>query len=319
VAARTESHYRPEVSAAPQPSTVVATETRDGSRPFGDLNLPAWFVPALTIGSLTPFLLGSLALVLRRAFAGGLIPPPMSVMLLLAASCAAMTTAARYLAPMVSCPWQRTVVPAGWVVAWVFLASAVTVPNTPLAGLAILWATVGGVIGMAYRGQLPRMLCSIFPLVRLGRRLAGWLLPSPAHANGSAEQATLTPLRPTSLRIVDPELASTEGSAELPLPAGVDQQLLRGVNELGVPYVSGKLRVVMTAHQRQACAHIMFCPPLEHSVDLEVDIIDGPDAEVTVGTILPQGARFDVRLGTTEDHAIELWLEYYGQAVPPEA
>ncbi len=115
------------------------------------------------------------------------------------------------------------------------------------------------------------------------------------HASDSApdsQQQAVTPRwQPESITEIGER---DEGPAFL--PAEVDQQWKRSTLEDGSQVVQGMVRVRFAAGQRTTSAHLAFCPPLAGSLELEFEQVDGPEARIQLGQLLPHGARLDIRL-----------------------
>ena len=84
----------------------------------------------------------------------------------------------------------------------------------------------------------------------------------------------------------------------------VTQWMSRRVTDDG-ELVEGWLRVEFSASQREATAHVSFCPPLSSPPEIETEDLDGTDLEIRVGTAFPFGARLTVRRSgsTTQPHS----------------
>jgi hypothetical protein len=61
--------------------------------------------------------------------------------------------------------------------------------------------------------------------------------------------------------------------------------------------------------QRQATLHVAFCPPLERVPVIEMEIMDGAEAELKVGVAYCHGARIEVRLGEPADEDCAVVVE----------
>ncbi|MBC8114659.1 MAG: hypothetical protein H7062_09800, partial [Candidatus Saccharimonas sp.] len=74
----------------------------------------------------------------------------------------------------------------------------------------------------------------------------------------------------------------------------VTQWMSRRVTDDG-ELVEGWLRVEFPVGQREATAHVSFCPPLSGPPVIETEDLDGGDLEIRVGTAFPFGTRLTVR------------------------
>lgn len=172
-------------------------------------------------------------------------------------------------------------------VALLALAVSLSLPGSGLAGLAALWAPIVALESWAAwrfwlrRGRaIPR---------RRGRPTAE-LLDS---AMGMIAAATMT----------EP---STDGD--------LTQQFMRSRSADGCETLSGWLRLAFAPGQRQATAHLAFCPPFDHAPLLEVRQADGPTARVKTAQLLAYGARLDVKLSAPADSSLTIRLEFSARA-----
>jgi hypothetical protein len=79
------------------------------------------------------------------------------------------------------------------------------------------------------------------------------------------------------------------------------QRLVRVRDADGGEAIHGTLRADFVAGQRQATLHVGFCPPLQRAPVVEVEVGDGPDAEVKVSQAFAHGARLEVRLAAVAE------------------
>jgi hypothetical protein len=77
----------------------------------------------------------------------------------------------------------------------------------------------------------------------------------------------------------------------------------------GVERVHGTLVAEFAAGQRQATVYVGFCPPLPRVPVIEVETVDGPDAELKVGQALCHGAQIEVRLPRPATEACTVIVE----------
>ena len=96
----------------------------------------------------------------------------------------------------------------------------------------------------------------------------------------------------------DDELANNESTQD----EDVTQWMSRRVTDDG-ELVEGWLRVEFPAGQREATAHVSFCPPLSGPPKIETEDLDGAELEIRVGTAFPFGARLTVRRSGSTAHA----------------
>lgn len=79
---------------------------------------------------------------------------------------------------------------------------------------------------------------------------------------------------------------------------GMTQWMSRRLTDDG-ELIEGWLRIEFPAGQREATAHVSFCPPLSGPPQIETEDLDGADLEIRVGTAFPFGARLTVRRSST--------------------
>jgi hypothetical protein len=86
--------------------------------------------------------------------------------------------------------------------------------------------------------------------------------------------------------------------------AGVElQRVIRQRDEEGVEAIRAQLAAEFAARQRNATLHVGFCPPLAALPRVEVQAIDGPEAEVKVSQAFAHGARLELRLSEAAEQA----------------
>jgi hypothetical protein len=88
------------------------------------------------------------------------------------------------------------------------------------------------------------------------------------------------------------------------------QRVVRVREEDGTEAIQAMLRAEFVAGQRQATLHVAFCPPLERVPVIEVETVDGAEAELKVAQAYCHGARVEVRLTepAEEDCAVAVEL-----------
>lgn len=99
--------------------------------------------------------------------------------------------------------------------------------------------------------------------------------------------------------------------AEAPLPREVFQQVTRRREE-DKELIAVSIRVAFAAGQRIAVEHVAFCPPLLKTPKLAAEVLDGPNAAVSLTNIQPFGIRAEVRLEERADEACEVLVEVHG-------
>jgi hypothetical protein len=87
------------------------------------------------------------------------------------------------------------------------------------------------------------------------------------------------------------------------------QTIVRVRSADGVESIRGTLRAEFAAGQRHATLYVGFCPPLERLPDVEVEVVDGPDAAVKVVQALAHGVQLELRLAEPADEACVATVE----------
>lgn len=237
-----------------------------------------------------------------RRVAGALSRPLPAAALVGVGLSGAMVTAAVRLA------WQavRTdrrpaaIVWGALTVSLVTAAIAVSLPESSLAGMILLWSAILVEEGWAwgrgfFRAREPRAV----------RRAA-----------------------PASARTVDqPCQPAAEWAADAPPQDHVTQQLTRLQQPDGTERLQGWLRTAFEAGQRLASLHIAFCPPFSHGPEANLQQIAGPEVRVKKVQVFPFGARFDLKLAVPAEAPMEVLLRFIAEApgkepghgVPPSA
>jgi hypothetical protein len=197
-----------------------------------------------------------------------------------------------------------------------------------IAGLGLLLAT-GWRMGWLARGKQPSTLSLMaLAIPGFGAFLMLCVLSLPGTASWALMLTWLgfftaeavwwwlayTALRPPITRrpiqrSVVPELVAGEMEiADAPLPSEVFQQVTR--SRVGdKEQIAVSIRVAFAAAQRIAVEHVAFCPPLLKTPKLAAEVLDGPDAAVSLTSIQPFGIRLEVRLEEPTDEACEVLVE----------
>ncbi len=100
-----------------------------------------------------------------------------------------------------------------------------------------------------------------------------------------------------------------EAADDEPSP-DIVQQLIRRRESDGGEWVTGVVRVAFEPGQKTAHAHVAFCPPFLTTPSCEAEPVSGPNAELKVAQVLPQGARFDVRLDELPREPVDVLIEF---------
>jgi hypothetical protein len=161
-----------------------------------------------------------------------------------------------------------------------------------------------------------------------------WLLPLPllfgdhfsrvAFLNTRDASGGVHPRGPREASVADSHSNVMEASGVLPLTPPFEggelegeplQQLTRVRDAEGVESIHGTLHAELAAGQRHATLHVGFCPPLEGSPTIEVEVIDGPDATVKVVQAFAHGARFELRLAEPAEEPCRARIEFAASPV----
>jgi hypothetical protein len=100
-----------------------------------------------------------------------------------------------------------------------------------------------------------------------------------------------------------------EGSDDGGFDHNVLQRVVRVRGEDGCETIHATLRAEFVAGQRQATLHFGFCPPLARLPVIEVETVDGPEAELKVGAAYCHGARVEVRLSEPAEESCSVLVE----------
>ncbi len=95
------------------------------------------------------------------------------------------------------------------------------------------------------------------------------------------------------------------------------QQLTRVRDVMGVESLYGILRAEFTKGQQTATIHVGFCPPLNYTPTVNVEVLEGPEARIKIVQSLPQGARIEVRLraAAIKNKVVTLEMAAFEQAI----
>lgn len=263
----------------PSPASGVAT-----SRAVFSLRLAAELVRTLGDAGIGLLLLAG-ALVAWRRLAGAVSHPAEPAVLLAAGILAAALAATFRLGRGAT---RRT----GWIptVALATLAFALGVRGTGALGLAALWGPI-----------LAEEIWAVWRISRPGLRPAG-VRPVRRTAELLDSAFGLIAAAPVVV-VVEPQ---ADGE--------VTQQLVRSRAADGTETLSGWLRLAFAPGQRQATAHLSFCPAFAQAPLLDVRQTEGPAARVKTGQVLPYGVRLEVKLASPAGEAIAVRLAFSARA-----
>ena len=262
---------------------------------------------ALTYGALVltawGLLVGGSALLVSRRLAGAFDSP---------LSMAALAVVGFPLALLAHA--ARTTLPAEWLarqhVGWrallssvgvslaAFGAMGVSLPGTSPLGLACLWCPLlcegCVVLRDAYSHVAAPTRASL--VVLLANALA-----EPSHVRG-----TLTkPRKPSHYR----------AARSKPEPTQSIVRWMSGNRDS----LRGRVLVRLAMGRRAASAHVAFCPPFAETPLVQIKASARSGLDVSVGQVLPHGARFDVKLGTSSASELSVPIEFSANGPPLES
>jgi hypothetical protein len=113
----------------------------------------------------------------------------------------------------------------------------------------------------------------------------------------SAASRSARPRGPKAEAIAAPNFEDGESDGD------VLQTIVRSRDADGVESIRGTLRAEFAAGQRHATLFVGFCPPLARLPDIEVEVVDGPDATVKVVQALAHGVQLELRLAEPAEEA----------------
>lgn len=195
--------------------------------------------------------------------------------------------------------WAQRAVAWGVPLAVLGVGTALSLPQSPLPGLAALWSVLLAGEGWAWFTQWRHR---------------------PAASSQEAGDRPSWPERPEG----GPS-ASMVVAQMVPLfPAGhaapeddVLQQMLRRRGVDGSEEVSGWVRVALARSQRTANVHLAFCPPFARTPQLAVEQLEGPEVRIKKVQTLPYGARFDLKLAEPSEEPVAALLQFSARCGPP--
>ena len=241
---------------------------------------------------------------LAGAFGGG--PLELPALAAVAAGLAATAAAARLGSRFPSAQRRSTGLPAR-LLAWLLAAAlsiavlaagaALSLPQTSVGGLAVLWGILAVEEFWAWRPAAWRRLR--------------------AAERGPLPQRRGVRLDPPQRPLPHP--IPSAPPADEPPAGDVTQQLTRTHAPDGTETLSGWLRVSLAPGQRVANVHVAFCPPFPRSPQATLKQLDGPEARIKTVQVLPYGARFDLKLAVPSEAPETMLLQLSARATPPTA
>ena len=222
-----------------------------------------------------------LLLAIRRLSGAISEPLPVSVYLLLGFIFAATAVLLRKSLHAFDPTWTCIV---GTVIA-VIGALSVSLSQSPIAGLLVIWLAIAVEEGWAWRQWFERS--------------------SLQQTEPIAEPQTIQPI----VTAGDSQ-AVAENTDDIQTDSTITQQLIRRRQPDGTESISGYLRADFAPDQRTAILHVSFCPPLGISPNCVAEPSDGPSAQIRITQIVPQGARLEAKLDSTAQEPQQLLIEF---------
>ncbi len=90
----------------------------------------------------------------------------------------------------------------------------------------------------------------------------------------------------------------------------INQQWVRLVDESGKDTATGMVRALFAPTERVTSVHLGFCPPFSVTPEVAVDAVEGEDATVQIGQVLPYGARIELRRRNADEPG-EVVLQFF--------
>jgi hypothetical protein len=239
-------------------------------------------------------LLAVAAIVLWRRAAGALHEPAGPPLGLAVGIVAASLAAAVRLAPRDTlrlARWQRLAWAAAPSLGLLTLGASLSVAGMSWPAMAAMWG--------------PMLIEEAWAVGRHDRALR--------DQHSSVQPHEPAPLLGPAFGLITASLAEPEADGQ------VTQQLTRSRADDGSEVLAGWLRLAFEPGQRQATAHLAFCPPFAQVPELDVRQIEGPAARVKTGQVLPYGARLEVKLNVAAEHPLDIRLRFSARADGNEA
>jgi hypothetical protein len=173
------------------------------------------------------------------------------------------------------------------------MGSALSIPGTAPLGLVLFWGAVAGEELAAWAPTLRRVWPSLARRGKPGPEILPQDQP-PGAIGGPGRKMIWSG----------------------PASADVVEQQVRSRSEDGTETLCGWLRVALAPGQRSASVHVAFCPPFARTPVVDVQQREGPAVRIKTAQLLPQGARFDVKLAQPSDSSDAVLLEFSAQSPP---
>jgi len=339
----TERSARPEgmaMSVTPDLSDVIP----DDRVPWRGADTVLTGVCRWTLQLASGFLPAAGALLVWRRLAGGVaIPLPTAWLLTVALGLAVVTVIARLAWRQWSELRKERSAGVRWLPNLIFTTSilawgiALSLPGVGLGGLTALWSFLlleeawawwpsAGNIAVAWRrdtspdSSVPGTLVAVVDEqhktapddMAPGETAEPEPRPHPARMDLDSAACVGTSLE-TVAGLLDEELSDDEFGGDA-FSGDLLQQMTRRVMPEGTEQVSGWVRADVAGRQRTTSVHLAFCPSFATTPEIEIEQLDGPEARIQIGQLLPHGVRLDLKLAQAAEEATEVVLEFSATA-----
>jgi hypothetical protein len=231
--------------------------------------------------SVTILLVALVLLLAIRRLSGAISEPlPVSVYLLLGFMFAATAVLLRKSLLAFDPTWTCI---GGTVIA-IIGALSVSLSQSPIAGLLVMWLAIALEEGWAWRQWFERGSLKL------------------------TEPIAEPPVQPI-VTAGSPQ-GVADNTDDIQTNSTITQQLVRRRQPDGTESISGYLRADFEPGQRTAILHVSFCPPLDASPNCAAEPSDGPAAQIRITQVLPQGARLEAKLDSTAEEPQQLLIEF---------
>lgn len=238
-------------------------------------------VPATALVAISVLAALSAVFLLARRLTGALLAPlPLGFLVFVAAIAAAITIATTSLSRRSTSGAHRATARGIIAVSLPLFAIALSLPQSPMLGLILLWmATVGAEIELWRHG---------------------------GDTRESATRLRAIPFRRTT-RAAD---HAADGGSPLITSRGATQQLIYRQADNGAMTVEGLLHIDFAAGERTVNAHVAFCPAFLAPPQVDVELSGGPDCAVRQALAVPWGVRWELKLTQPASEPASVILEF---------
>jgi hypothetical protein len=141
---------------------------------------------------------------------------------------------------------------------------------------------------------------------------ADWIWPPLGRFAAAVRQAVIpSPLGESTVAgrpIDEPEFADEAADS----PAAVWMKRTRAAD--GTEQLEGVVLADFAPGQKQAAAHVAFCPPFEQIPAFDCELLEGADVRAKVGAVYVYGARLDLKRAGETDAALAVSVHYAATA-----